>query len=100
MNNKKEFGRPTDFDSYLAEQLKNKKFKKYFDEFGQQLELSYKIMQLRKAKKMSQAQLAKKVGTTQSNIARFEGGRENFTIGFLSKLVLGLGAELKIEVGK
>lgn len=88
----------TDFDIYLEKQLKNKTFKKYYDEFGRQLELSYQILQLRKARKMSQLDLAKKIGTTQSNIARIEGGRENFTIAFLNKIALALDVDLKIAL--
>lgn len=86
-----------DFDDVLAEELKNPKFKKYFDEYGRQLEISYRILQLRKRKKMSQLVLAKKVGTTQSNIARLESGQQNFTIRFLDKVAAALDANLEIN---
>jgi len=87
----------TDFDEVLAEELKNPKFKKMFDEYGRQLELSYQILQLRKQKKMSQAVLAKKIGTTQSNVARIEGGNQNFTVNLLDKVAGALGARLEIN---
>jgi len=87
----------TDFNDYLVEELKDKKAKKLFDEYGRQLELAYSILQLRKAQKMSQAQLAFKVGTTQSNIARLESGRQNFTITFLQKIASALNSDLKIS---
>jgi len=86
-----------DFDEYLAEELKDPKFKKYFDEYGRQLEISYKLLQLRKQKKMSQLMLAKKIGTTQSNIARIESGGQNFTVSFLDKVATALGANLEIN---
>ena len=87
----------TDFDDYLEKELRNPKAKNYYDEFGRQLELSYKILQMRKAKKMSQAALALKIGTTQSNIARLESGRQNFTISFLVKVAAALDSGLKIS---
>ncbi|MFA6995159.1 MAG: helix-turn-helix transcriptional regulator [Patescibacteria group bacterium] len=87
----------TDFDEYLAKELKNKEAKKLFDEYGRQLEISYRILQLRKRKKMSQLVLAKKVGTTQSNIARLESGQQNFTIRFLDKVAAALDANLEIN---
>ena len=59
----------TDFQDFLKEQLKDPESKKIFDEYGRQLEIAYQILQLRKEKKLSQAQLAKKIGTKQSNIA-------------------------------
>jgi len=86
-----------DFDDYLAEELKNKRFKKLFDEYGRQLEISYQILQLRKKKNMSQALLAKKIGTTQSNIARLENGQQNFTVNFLDKIATALDTSLEIN---
>lgn len=91
-NNKK----ATDFQEYINRQLKNKEFKNDFNEFGKQLEVSYQILKLRKQKKMSQLELAQKIGTTQSNIARLESGRENFTIGFLNKIAVAFNKELEI----
>lgn len=88
--------KPTNFRAYLNEELKNKEFKKLFDEYGKQLEISYQILQLRKAKKMSQNELAKRIGTTQSNVARMESGNENFTISFLNKVAVALNKELTV----
>ena len=87
-----------DFDDVLAEELKNPKFKKMFDEYGRQLELSLSLLRLRKKRKMSQLLLAKKIGTTQSNIARLESGQQNFTISFLDKVVNALDANLEIKI--
>jgi len=86
-----------DFDKVLAEKLKNPKFKKYYEEYGCQLELAYQILQLRKAKKMSQLELAKKIGTTQGNVARIEGGSQNFTIRLLRRVAEALESDLKIN---
>ena len=95
---KVEIMRATDFDEYLAERLKDKKFKEEFDACGRQLELAYSILQLRKSKNISQADLADKVGTTQSNIARAEGGSGNFTIKFLDKIAKALDCRLEISI--
>jgi ribosome-binding protein aMBF1 (putative translation factor) len=97
MKNKKSLLKATDFDDYLAEELKNPKFKKLFNEYGRQLEVAYQILQLRKARKMSQSELADKIGTTQSNVARVEGGQQNFTVSLLQKVATALDSELKIN---
>ncbi len=89
----------TDFDDVLKEHLKDPEFKRLFDEHGKQLEISYQLLQLRKQQKMSQAQLAKKIGTTQSNVARMEAGRQNFTIDILQRAANAFGKELKISIG-
>src|SRR3989344_919828 len=85
-----------DFDEYLKEQLKNPVFKKHYDYYGKQLEIAYQILQLRKKKHISQARLAKKIGTKQSNIARMEAGNQNFSVDTLQKLAGALGSDLKI----
>jgi len=85
------------FQEYLAKQLKNPKIKKYYDEYGEQLEIAYQILKLRKQKKISQADLAKKLGTTQSNVARMEAGQQNFTTRTLQEIAKALKYNLKIE---
>ena len=85
-----------DFQDVLKKELKNPVFKKHYDEYGKQLEIAYQILQLRKKKKISQAQLAKKIGTKQSNVARIESGQQNLSVDTLDKIAGALGYELKI----
>lgn len=87
----------TDFQAYLKEQLKDPKFKKYFDKYSIQLDIGYQILLLRKKKKMSQSVLAKKIGTKQSNIARMEAGEQNFSIDTLQKIAQVFDRELKVS---
>ena len=47
---------------------------------------------------MSQAELAKKINTKQSNIARMEMGQQNFTIDTLQKIAKAFKRELKIKI--
>jgi len=89
-----------DFQDVLNKKLKYLKFKKYYDEYGKQLEIAYQILQLRKKRKMSQKELAKKIGTTQSNVARMEAGEQNFTTNTLSKVASAFKLELKINFVK
>ena len=89
-----------DFQIYLVRRLKNAKFRKHYNEYGKQLEIAYQILQLRKQKKISQAELAKKLGTTQSNIARMEAGQQNFTTDTLQKVASIFNRELKIDFVK
>jgi ribosome-binding protein aMBF1 (putative translation factor) len=96
MNKNKKSEDMIDFDDYLKEQLKNPVFKKHYDEYGKQLEIAYQILVLRKKKHISQAQLARKIGTKQSNIARMEAGQQNFSIDILEKIAGALESNLKI----
>ncbi len=86
-----------DFQDYLKEQLKNPALKKHYDEYGKQLEIAYQILKLRKQKKMSQIELAKKLKTKQSNVARMESGQQNFTTDTLQKIADIFGMDLRVE---
>ena len=98
MNRKQQ--KAVDFQEYLAEKLKNPKFRKHYDEYGKQLEIAYQILQLRKQKRISQSELAKKIGTKQSNIARMEAGEQNFSIDTLQKIAQVFNKDLKVSFGK
>jgi len=100
MLTKRQFKKEIDFQADLEEQLKDPRFKRYYDEFGDQLEIAYKLMQLRKLKGVSQATIAKKLGTTQGNVARIESGNQNLTVQMLGKLAKVYGRNLKIEFVK
>ncbi|MDO8474279.1 MAG: helix-turn-helix transcriptional regulator [bacterium] len=86
-----------DFQKYLKEELKDPVFRKHYEEYGKQLEIAYQILQLRKKQGFSQTQLAKKLGTSQGNIARMETGQQNFTTDTLQKIASVFQRKLKIE---
>ena len=100
MSKRKKLQKAIDFQEYLAERLKNPKFRKHYEEYGKQLEIAYQILKLRKQKRMSQAELAKKVGTKQSDIARMEAGQQNFTTDTLQRIAQAFKRDLKIEFVK
>ena len=72
--------------------------RRLYDESGKQLEVAYKITKLRKQAHISQAELAKRIGTTQSNIARMESGQQNLTLGTLSKIAHTFKKDLEISI--
>ena len=88
------------FKRYLAQEMKNKAFREAYEKESKKLEIAYQILLLRKKKKMSQAALAKKIGTKQSNIARMEAGEQNFSIGMLQKIAQVFNKDLKVSFGK
>ena len=61
-------------------------------------ELISQLISARTKKGLTQAQLAKKIGTKQSAIARIEGGDSNPSIAFLEKLTKALDSKLIIQV--
>ena len=97
MKKNKKIGKAIDFQKDLAKQLKNPKFRRYYNEYGEQLKIAYQILQMRKKKGISQKALAEKIGTKQSNVARLESGQQNLTIGLVSKIAEVLGYKFKPE---
>jgi len=55
-----------DFQEYLERQLKDPVTRKNYDEYGRQLAIAYQILQLRKKKRISQSELAKKIRNKSS----------------------------------
>ena len=55
------------------------------------------VIQKRIDQGLTQGQLAKKIGTKQSAISRFEGGISVPTLSFLQKLARALNADLKVS---
>ncbi len=94
----KKIKKATDFQIYLSKNLKDKKFREFYNEYGKQLEVAYQITRLRKRAKITQSELAKRIGTTQSNIARMEAGQQNFTIDTLNKIAGTFNKELKVSI--
>src|SRR5262245_32010385 len=61
------------------------------------LEPAYQIARLRIARGLTQAQLAKLVGTKQPSIARLESGASQPSVAFLRKVAAALGTRLEVH---
>lgn len=57
-----------------------------------------KYVRCRKAKKMTQAELAARAGIPRTNITRFESGNYNPSLEMMVKIALALGMELDIQL--
>ena len=89
--------RHLDFNDYKKEVLKNPRVKAEYDRLQPEFTLINALIEARKNKGLTQAQLAQKIGTKQSAIARIESGNANPSIGFLQKLAEALGKKLVIQ---
>ena len=85
-------------DQYLREQYPTKESRRRFEEGFSRLSLGYAIFQARKKSGLTQAGLAKKIATTQSEVARIEGGDQNMTTEKLNKIAKALNKRLEISL--
>ena len=90
------------FESYanIKKELFNndKNLKKEYDALAPRYELIAKAIDARLKKKMTQEEVAQKMGTTKSSISRFESGNYNPTMDFLIRLSSALGKQLKVSM--
>lgn len=85
------------YQTFKKELLKDKNVKKSYDELGPEFALVTMITEERIKQGLTQAELAKKLGTKQSAISRLERGTYNPTLAFLRKLAKALGTELHVS---
>jgi len=85
------------FEEHKKKLLADPEVKKYYDELEPEYALIRSVIDKRLKKKMSQAQLAKKVGTRQSAISRLESGESNPSFKFLQKVARALDSGLHIS---
>lgn len=76
--------------------MKDSKYKKAYEELELEFALIRAILDARIHKGVTQKELAEKIGTKQSSIARFESGKYNPTLSFVQKLANALDLKIKI----
>lgn len=86
-----------DFDVWKEQALKDPNLKAEYDRQQPEFAVIKAIIEARVRKGVTQEQLAKKLGTKQSAIARLESGRANPSISFLKKLAQALNSNLQIK---
>lgn len=86
------------FDLVKNDLMKDEEFKKEYDKLQPRYEVISQIIEARKEQKMTQTDLAKKMGTQKSNISRLESGNYNPSLDFLIKVAQCLGKDLKVTL--
>ncbi len=90
---------PVDFEKSKKELFKrDPELKKAYDALELEFSIITQVIQKRLDKGMTQKQLAEKIGTKQSAIARLEAGNTNPSIAFLEKVAKALGGTLRISL--
>ena len=91
---------PESVGQHIEEEYrKSPEFRKAYDEEILRLKLACKIAQLRKARHLSQTELAERVGTTQQTICRLEDSENaQLNLHTLTRLAMALKAKLDIDL--
>ncbi len=87
----------TNFNDFLEEQKKDKKFKEEYDALEPEFSIIQAMLDARKASGLTQKDLAEKTGIAQGDISKLENGSANPSLRTLQRLADGMGMKLKIE---
>lgn len=86
------------WENIKKEILNNSEVKNVYDNLEVEYQILSDIVRLRNEKKITQKELAKKIGTTQSALSRFEMGNVNPSLDFLKKIATALGTRLVVRL--
>ena len=86
-----------DFAVWKKEALKNPRVKAEYDKLQPEYAVIRAVIEVRMKQGVTQASLAKKIGTKQSVISRLESGRANPSVLFLKKLAKAMHTSLEIR---
>lgn len=86
------------FDEMKANMLKDEEFKIEYEKLKPRYEAIEQIIRARKEQNITQAELAKRVGTQKSNISRLESGNYNPSLDFLAKIAESLGKKIAVTL--
>lgn len=89
--------KPTSFKDFKKKMLSDPETKQEYDALEAEYQVISQLIELRLQAKMSQEELAQKLGTKQSAISRFENNFTNPTVSFLSKVAAAFNKKLHIE---
>ncbi len=86
------------WSEFKKDLMKNPAFRQEYENLEPEYQLVKAIVERRKLKGMTQAELARRIGTRQSAIARLESGTYNPSLRFLKKVAKALGAKIEISL--
>lgn len=87
----------SDLKKYLNKQLKNKEFKKEWDNLQPEMELIRTIVKARVDKNITQKELSVKTGINQADISKLETGTRKPSLKILEKIADALDMAIRIE---
>ena len=85
------------FKETLVEMLKDPKFKKEWDELEPQYQIIQSLIEARNENNITQKELSRLTGITQSDISKIENGNANPSIKTLQKIAKALNKKLIIK---
>ena len=87
----------SNFNEFLAEQMKDPEFKAEWDALDPEFTVIEAILKARKESGLTQKQLSERTGIAQTDISKLERGNANPSLRTLQRLAAGMGMKIKLE---
>jgi len=88
----------SEFDDYLAEQLRDPEIKAEWDALAPEFAVKQALIDARREQGITQKELSERTGISQADISRFENGNSNPTYATLVRLAQGLNMRFEIKL--
>ncbi len=95
---KKKAGRGTTLKEYLAGEMRDPEFRRFYEEADIEMKVALEVAKARGAARMSQGELARALKTRQQIISRIEQGAQNVTVETLDRIARALKGRLLIRI--
>lgn len=86
------------FSKFKAELMKDAEFRREYEKLAPERDIARQMIATRIKKKMSQGELARKVGTGQAVISRLEGMNASPSLSLLKRVASALGTKITITI--
>jgi len=86
-----------DWKTLKKELIKNEEISREYEKLKPRYQIVSQMIEARIKRKLTQKELARKIGTKQSAIARIESGNANTSLAFLEKIAAATKSRLIIE---
>lgn len=87
----------SEFDEFLAEQLKDADFRKEYDALEPEFTIMQAMIDARTSEGLTQKELSLRSGIAQGDISKLENGNGNPSVRTLRRLANAMGKKLRIE---
>jgi HTH-type transcriptional regulator/antitoxin HipB len=87
------------YEDYWASQMADPGFRRTYEEEAKKKELWLSLIEARQAANLTQAEVARRLGVSQAQVARIEKrGYDSYTLNTLRRYVAALGEGFSVEV--
>ncbi len=87
----------SEFDEFLAEQIKDADFRKEYDALEPEFTIMQAMIDARTSEGLTQKELSLRSGIAQGDISKLENGNGNPSVRTLRRLANAMGKKLRIE---